>query len=276
MDSEYEACDPGALPSGQLAFVRAIQEKFAAAFAESLADRLETQISGKLTAAQPLSRSAFLESVENGGCLVTLNAEPVRGQALVALSPGLVAYLLRLLLGAPPSSGNDYRAVTEIELYILQELFELLALELTNAWKATGIAFRRASTGAREAAASQGTILVFECRLDFDDTQETFRVAAPAFLARLAALQLTSVAVEESPAPVRGMILNALRGANVTVEAVLTGSTLRMGEFLAIEPGHVLMLSQPVGSPVECRVSGKPKFRGEWIGHGNRQALLLV
>jgi flagellar motor switch protein FliM len=274
--SEYEACDPGALPSGQLAYVRTIQEKFLGAFAANLADRLETPVSGKLTAVQPISRSAFLQSVEDGGCLVTLSAEPVRGQALIALSPGLVAYLLRILLGAPPSSGSEYRTVTEIELYILQEIFESFAIELTNAWKATGIAFRRASTGARETAGWQGTMLAFECRLDFDDAQETFCVAAPAFLGRLAALQLTTVVAEESPAPVREMILRALRGARVNVEAVLTGSTLRMGDLLAMEPGHILMLTQPVGSPVECRIGGKPKFRGEWIDHDNSQALLLV
>ena len=40
--AEYEACAPGALPSGQMAFVRAIQEKFLRGFAEQLADRLET------------------------------------------------------------------------------------------------------------------------------------------------------------------------------------------------------------------------------------------
>ncbi len=274
--SAYEACDPGALPSEQMAFVRAIQERFLDAFAQSLGDQLETQLSGKLAASQTLSRSAFMQSVEDGGCLLTLSAEPVRGQALIALSPGLVAYLLRLLLGAPPSSGNDHRTVTEIELYILQETFELLACELTNAWKATGIAFRRTSPGPREAATWQGTMLVFECRLDFGGAQETFRVAAPAFLARLAALQLSSVAAEESPAPVRGMILSAMRGAKVNVEAVLPGSTLRMGDLLEMEPGHVLMLTQPVGSPVEFRIGGKPKFRGEWIDQGNRQALLLL
>jgi flagellar motor switch protein FliM len=274
--SEYEACDPGALPAGQMAFVRALQEKFIGAFSESLADRLETQVSGKLAGVQPLSRSAFLRSVEDGGCLLTLSAEPVRGQALIALSPGLVAYLLRVLLGAPASSVSEHRTVTDIELYILQETFELFARELTNAWKATGIAFRRLPAGAREAAAWQGTMLVFECHLDFGDAQETFRVAAPAFLARLAALQFISVAVEESPAPVREMILNSLRGANVNVEAVLPGSTLKMGDLLAMEPGHVLMLGQPAGAPVECRISGKPKFRGEWISHGNHQALLLL
>jgi flagellar motor switch protein FliM len=272
--SGYEACEPGALPSAQMACVRAIQQKFLGAFAANLGDRLETQVSGKLVGEQALSRSAFLQSVTDGGCLLTLSAEPVRGQALIALSPGLVAYLLRILLGAPPSAAIEYRTVTEIELYILQEIFDALASELTNAWKAAGIAFRRTAPGSREAA-WQGVLLVFECRLDFADAQETFRFAAPAFLARLAALQLISVPAEESPAPVREMILSALRGAKVGVEAVLPGSTLRMSDLLAMEPGHVLMLTQPVGSAVELRVGGKPKFRGEWIAQGNRHALIL-
>ena len=107
-------------------------------------------------------------------------------------------------------------------------------------------------------------------------SRETFRIAVPAFLARLAALQSASATAEEAPAPVREMILGALRRANVSVEAVLSGSTLRMGDLLAMEPGHVLMLAQPAGSPLECRINGKPKFRGEWIRHGNRQALELL
>jgi len=275
LPSEYAACDPDALPSAETAVVRAIQEKFVGAFAAALADRLETPISGKLVGSQPLSRSAFLQSLEDGGCLVTLSAEPVRGQALIALSPGLVACLLRILLGAPPSSGEEHRTVTEIEIYLLQEIFELLASELTNAWRATGIAFRRASPPARETAAWPGTMLVFECSLDFGDAQKTFRVAAPAFLARLAALQAASVAPEESPAPVREMILSALRGAKVTVEAVLNGSTLRMSDLLSMEPGNVLTLTQPVGAPVEFRISGKRKFRGEWVAHGGRHALVI-
>jgi len=275
-NSEYEACAPGSFPPGQMALVRAIQEKFLSAFAEDLSDRLETQVNAQLDAAKPLSRSAFLRAVESGGCLITLNAEPVHSQALIAFSPGLVAFLLGLLLGAPPSSGNDQRPVTEIELYILREIFELLAHQLTNAWKPAGIAFGLTPAGDTEANAWRGTMLVFECRLSFGDVQETFHVAAPAFLARLAASQLDTTVVEESPAHVRQMIFNALRGGKVTVESVLPGSTLRMGDLLTMEPGHILMLAQPAGSPAECRISGKPKYRGEWISHGARQALLLL
>ena len=274
--AEFEACAPGALPSGQMAFVRAIQEKFLRAFAQELASRLETPVAAHLAAARTLSSGAFLQSGDDGGCLLTLDAEPVRGQAFIALSAGLVAYLLRVLLGAPSTPVEGSRAVTEIELHILREVFELLARELTAAWKPAGIAFRWTSTGAPEAAVDHGAMLVFDCRLDVDDASQTFRIAAPAFLARLAAPQSAPAMAEDAPAPARETILRALRRASVSVEAVLAGSTLRMGDLLAMEPGHILALDQPAGSPLECRINGKPKFRGEWISRGNRHTLELL
>jgi flagellar motor switch protein FliM len=258
-----------------MAFVRAIQEKFLRGFAEELAIRLETPVAGRLAAVQPLSGSEFLQSGDEFGCLLALDAEPVRGQAFIGLSAGLVAYLLRVLLGAPPTPEDGPRAVTDIELHILREVFELLTRELSAAWKPSSIAFRWTSTGAGEAAAGQGMMLVFDCRMDVDEGERTFRIAMPAFLARLAALQ-SAPASEEASAPVRETILNALRRANVGVEAVLAGSTLRMSDLLAMEPGHVLMLAQPAGSPLECRINGKPKFHGEWIARGDRRGLELL
>ena len=274
--AEYEACAPGALPSGQAALVRSLQEKFLGAFVSALAARLETPVTAGIAAVQTLSRAAFLQSGEDGGCQIALDTEPVRDQALVAFPPGLAAFLLRVLLCAPPESSGEPRAVTEIELYILREIFESLAHELTAAWESTGMVFQPAATPASDAGSGQDSMLVFECRVDLDAAQESFRIAIPAFLARVAALQSASAAPEESPAPVREMIFNALRRGNVCVEAALSGSTLRMGDLLAMEPGHVLMLGQPAGSPVECRIGGKTKFRGEWVRHGNRPALLLL
>ena len=275
LPAEYEACVPGALPSGQMAFVSGLQEKFVRNFAKDLASRLEMPVAAELTATQPLSSSAFVQSCEDGGCLLVLGAEPVRGQALIAISAGLVAYLVRVVLGAPPSADGP-RAATEIELHILSEIFESLARELSTAWKDVGIGFCWRSTGASEASAGPDPMLVFEYRMDLDGALETFRIAVPAFLARLAALQSASATAEEAPAAVRELILGAVRRANVGVEAVLAGSTLRMGDLLAMEPGHVVMLFQAAGSPVECRINGKPKFRGEWIRHGNHQALVLL
>ena len=273
--AEYQACVPGALPSGQMACVRAIQEAFLRAFAEALAVRLETPVTAEIVSVEPLYGSEFLKSGDEVGHLLTLEAEPVRGQAFIALSAGLLAYLLRVLLEAPEAPADGSRAVTEIELHILREIFESLAREFAEAWKPSGIAFRW-TPDAGEATAGLGTMLVFHCQLTLDNSRQFLHIAAPAFLARLAALEPTPDAEEEAPGEVRETIFDALRHASLGVEAVLAGSTLRMKDLLAMERGHVLMLAQPAGSPLECRINGKPKFRGEWIAQGDRQALEVL
>ena len=273
---ECQAWIPGALPSAQMDLVRAMQERFLSAFAEELAARLDASVTARLASTQPLSGTAFLESVETGGCLLTLDAEPVRGQLFVQVAPGLVAYLLRMLLGGGPAAAPVPRAVTEIELHILREIFELLAREMTAAWKPAGVAFRYASPNAPEITPAHGSMIVFDFSLDLDEAQQTFRIAIPAFLVRMAALQCAPAAAVETPGPVREMIFNALCGAKVNVEVLLSGSTIRMGDLHAMESGQILMLAQPAGAPVECHIGGKPKFHGEWMDHGDSQALLLL
>jgi len=272
---EYEAFAPGSLPSGQMALVRAIQERFLRTFAEALSARLELPVTAQLSAAGPHCLREFLDSGDQGGCLLTLAAEPVNEHAFAALSPGLVAHLLRLLLGAPHTS-EETRAVTEIELHILREIFDMLSRELSAAWQSAGTGFRWISTSVPETDDTSGTLLVFEYRLELDDGPQTMQVAVPALMARLASLYSIPDAPAEQDSAVREMILEALRRAHVTVEAVLAGSKLRMGDLLAMEPGHTLMLTQPAGSPMECRINGKAKFRGEWVSRGARQAIELL
>jgi flagellar motor switch protein FliM len=231
-------------------------------------------VTAQIISVQPLSGKEFLEPGEPFGYMLTLDAEPVRGQAFIGLSAGLIAYALGVLLGAPPTAGDGPRAVTEIELHILREVLDVLVGELSEAWRPFGVAFRW-TPEADEPMAGPGALLVFDCQLALGDAQYPLRIATPAFLARLAALQSKPDAEEEVPAPVRETILTAVRRSNVVVEAVLSGSTLRMKDLLAMERGHVLMLGQSAGSQCECRINGKNKFRGEWIAHGDRQGIEL-
>jgi flagellar motor switch protein FliM len=272
----YEECAPGALPAAQMAMVRAIQEKCVTAFAEDLGSRLDTQLTAALGPAQSLSANAFADAVETGGCLMGLDAEPIRGQALIAFSAGLVGRMLGSLLGAPPDSNLQARPLTEIEQHILGEIFGSLVEQLSAAWQAAGIRFKWTSTGVGDVIVAPGSMLVFECQLSFAEFQESLRIAVPAFLARLAAIHSAPAAAEQPPGPGREMIFNSLRRAHVTVEAVLSGSSLGMQDLLAMETGHVLVLGQAAGAPVDCLIGGKLKFRGECLAQSNRRALLLL
>ena len=270
---EADACAPGALPAGQTAFLRAMQEGFLRGAIKQIAERLEIPVTGHIDAQQRVSRRTFLHSREEGGYILALDAQPAASQMAIAFSAGMVARLLRILLGAPLSLEESApRAVTEIELHILGEIFDLLVAELNRSWKSSGIRFRPLPAGAPNSASGQETLLVFSCRVDLDEAQEGLRIAVPAFLARLAALHSS----DGKPGEARIAILAALRQARVRVEAMLPGSTLRMRDLLDMEPGHLLMLSRPSGSKLDCLVNGKAKFQGEWVMRGNRQGLELL
>jgi flagellar motor switch protein FliM len=93
-------------------------------------------------------------------------------------------------------------------------------------------------------------------------------------MARIAALE-SRRGSDTARLPVNEDLLAALGKARVEVEAVLTGSTLRMSDLLAMEPGQIVTLGQPANTPLHCRINGVNKFCGELIQNRERAALLI-
>jgi flagellar motor switch protein FliM len=127
----------------------------------------------------------------------------------------------------------------------------------------------------RQAADLEGTALVLNCSLNIQEADETFRVAVPVLAVRLAALQNEQRAAAEvaGETAVRNALLEAMGGATLEVEAFLGGSAIRLGDLAAMQPGQILVLTQPAGSQLDCVVNGKTKFRGEWIALGDGHGL---
>ena len=108
------------------------------------------------------------------------------------------------------------------------------------------------------------------------DVRASFELAVPSFLARLA--EIHSRGRERrasSPAPLQENLLAALSRATVQLEAVLQGSSIRMGDLVAMQKGQVLLLGMPAGSPFDCLVNGKQQFKGEMVATGNHQGFQI-
>jgi len=257
-----------ALPAVQMAQARAIQENCLHALERELTAQLDSPVTATLASVDSLPGG--LGAAEEGACRLTLALEPLRGQAFAILGAGLVSQLLRLLLGAPDRAG--VRA-TDIELHVLRETFEIVTRQLAAAWGSPHVRLHWTATNG--ALPEEEALLVFDCRVAFGGAEESLRFAVPALVARLAAMQTGEAGAEENPAAVRSSLLAALREARVEAEAVLTGATLLMSDLLSLEPGQVLALGEAAGSPLECRINGKAKFRGDWIRQGDKAALQI-
>lgn len=266
------------LPAAQLARLQPVWTKFLTLFAKTLSDKLDATVTAGARSIDTMAMPALLESFESVGSFFHLTTRPVAAEALAGLSYGLVARLLGALLGGTPAAPDERKALTDVERYILGGALDNLAVDLSAAWESAGIAFNyRPQVEENPGSSGGGAVLVFSAEFDLEGAVEKLVIAVPGFLSRLAADKPDGVGVRSGNAPsaVQQTIVSALSRAAVQVDAALPSCSFPMRELLALEPGHVLLLAMPVDSPLELKVAGVPKFRGEWVRQGDRHALLV-
>jgi flagellar motor switch protein FliM len=276
----YDVCNPDRLPAERIAFVDGIHQQFLQSFGLGLASYLDMPVKATPAGIDQLPLADFLADGAEDACIVTLDLASTRGQAWVGLSGKLVFRVLDILLGAPQATAAAPRAtVTDIERHVLRDFFDALVTTLVKAWAPSGISLRMGSIATieqvRQSADLDGTALVLNCMVRLQDEDEKFRVAVPVLAVRLAALQNEQKAAAEvaGETAARTARLEALGGATLEVEAFLSGSGILLGDLAAMQPGQILVLTQPAGSQLECAINGKIKFRGEWIALGDRHGL---
>ena len=276
----YDVCTPDKLPADRVGFVDAIVQQFLETLAQELTAYLDTPVAGIPAEAVQMPLSEFLGGDGAHAAILTLELSPMQGHAWIGLSGGFLFRVLDILLGAPQTATPTARtSITEIEQHVLREFFHVLVTTLDAAWKPSGIHLRMSSIDSadevRKTANLDGTALILNCKTKFGEAEESFRVAVPVLAIRLAALEneRSNAAQVTSETTARAVRLNVLSGATLQMEAVLGGSSIRLGDIATMQPGQILMLSQPAGAQLDCLVNGKPKYRGEWIAHGDRHGL---
>ena len=226
----------------------------------------------------------MLDKAETGGCMIALDLAPLRGYVLLDFPPALLLRVLDILLASPPDAAAGSRgSVTEIELHILREFFDIFIKSLRGAWETVyPIELKLLSTGIEEtrqtvsAGAATKSAPHAAPSVSIGDVQASFEIAVPGFLARLAEAHSRDQASQRRRLrPRRKIFLPRSLGPPVQVEAVLQGASVRMGDLVAMRQGQILMLGTPPGSPFDCLVNGKAQFKGEMVATGNRQGFQI-
>lgn len=227
---------PGQLASASLDLVERIQRHFVTALETDLSEALQVPVAGTLHQTHQLKYSAILDRAEAGGCLIALDLAPLRGYVLIDFPPPLLFRVLDILLASPSDAVAGSRGgVTEIELHILREFFDIFIKSLRDAWAPVyPVGLKLLSTGIEETrqALVTGTnemALATSVGLSIGDVQTGFEIAVPGFLARLAEIHSREhTSRDSSQAPVQESLIAALGKATVRLEAVLQGASVRM------------------------------------------------
>jgi len=273
----------GTVGAGAIELIERVHLTFLQTLQSSLETLLQTQMTIKPGKCTQQTTGAFLASDTVGDVTIALDMETLPCQANMRFPASTLFRVLDILLSAPAGTTTGLRAfMTEIEFHILEEFFNAFAGALTSAWAdICPVTFGRSQMPAHKSGSHDGNqgeeaVVVVRGQLWPEEPDMYFDLCLPGFFVRLADLKANqAAAIHESDLPADTTLLDAVAAANVTLDAVLTGSTIRLGDLITMRKGQIVSLGVPPATSFECLANGKSLFAGGMVVTGASQGFCI-
>lgn len=272
------------IPKSQLRAIHLLHENFARNLASSLSAYLRTYILLNLASIEQISYSEFVEGISAPSCIAYIGLQPYDGTAVLELSPALVFDLMEMLLGGGgKGTTQPKRKITEIEESLVQMLLRIVLQDLREAWKTvTDINFTVQSLASEpqwlHVLAPAEAVVVIAIEMRVGSNSGLLNLALPSiFIKRLRDKfeQLQQVRRAESTERDQVRVSHSILSSRTEFEAVLSGGTMSLGEFLGLEVGRIIVLGsgQPTFSGI---LNGYQKWTGRAVSVGEKRAFQIV
>lgn len=272
------------IPKSQLRAIHLLHENFARNLASSLSAYLRTYLILNLASIEQISYSEFVEGITAPSCIAYIGLQPYDGTAVLEMSPSLVFDLIEILLGGGgKGAAQPKRKITEIEESLVQMLLRIFLQDLREAWKSvTDIDFAVQSLASEpqwlHVLAPAEAVVVIAIEMRIGTNSGLVNLALPSiFIKRLRDKfeQLQQVRRAESTERDQARVSRTILSSRTEFEAVLSGGTMSLGEFLGLEADRVIVLGsgQPSFSGI---LNGREKWTGWAVSVGDRRAFQIV
>jgi flagellar motor switch protein FliM len=233
---------------------------------------------------EQLSFLEFTQCLPSPTSLIALRMRPFDGNAVLEMNPSLVFPVLEMLLGGSGKSSIKYnREITEIEQSILEGVLRIILHDLRSAWAAVAaidfaIESHETEPGLLQFLAPNEAVVAISMEVRIADTSGMMNLGIPSIIVKMLRQkfdQQWSVRKSQATEAERARMLRLLRPAKLQFDARLTGTKLGVQEMLDLKPGDILAFDYPVERPIDLRVNGMLKYKGEVVGTGRKRGLQI-
>ena len=272
---------PDRIAKSQLRAIHQLHDNFVRNLVSSLSAYLRSYLIINLVSVEQLSYSEFLECLPSPTCIASLGLKPYDGNAVLELNSSLIFPILEILLGGDGKlQFSAQREVTEIEQVLLDGLFRLILRDLHEAWTfVTNIDFTLETIETEpqflQILAPTEAVVAVAIEIRIGESVGMMNIAMPSIIIKMMRQkfdQQWSLRKSASTDVEQSRILGLIQTSTLSSEVTLSGPQLLLKDLVNLEEGDILSFEFPAGRPLDLRLNGERKYRGEMVNAGHRAA----
>ena len=287
----YNFRNPKKLTKDQQKVLRAMGEVFARHLASYLAGMTRTYCEVLVVSLEEHPYMEYNNALPDMQVTGVLESNLFKNAMLLDVSNALTFALIERMFGGtivdrePPE-----REFTDIEVALMERIVRrvtALFQEAWTFWPDATLSVRQVETNTRfiKSVAMDDMVTSLVLSISLGPVKGTITCCLPcmglvplleaAVVAQSGTSHSDDADALEAASESRGALLTRLQDATAEVTGILGWTTMSMREVLDLQPGDVIRLDQPVGSPVVITVNGKKWFLGAPGTRKNKMALRI-
>jgi flagellar motor switch protein FliM len=261
-----------------------VHENFARLLQSFFSAGLRTWVQVNVRSTNQYTYSEFTQLLPNPAIVVAFKINPLPGVCLLEISHNIAYAIVERVFGGPGSDEQPQRALSEIELGIIQRIVQDTFSPMQEAWRnvaelqpslegvETNPVFIQTGGPAEVVAAITLAVEIGE-HMGHMTFAFPYSTVEPV-LSKLSPQSWLAEAKNMTPAD-QETLRRSVQEAPLQVTAILGGARVKLGEFIRLQVGDVIPLDARIGSEVPIYVGNKLAFQGTPGVVGNRMSVLI-
>lgn len=267
----YNFKRPDRISKDQMRFLQFIHDRFARNFSSVLSAYLRSIVEVNLVSIDQISYSEFLMSLPDPTCFCVVGIQPIEGKAAFEINPTLAFPMIDRLLGGPGEPLSEMRALTDLEVDILDGVIQRAMEELRFVWSEAMeeiefvVEVKETSPHLIQIVSPNEVVVlvVFEVRIG--EVQGMMNLCIPAIALEPISSNLSQewfTGTREVSEEDRQRIVKHVLNAKVDLNAILGETKITVGEVLDMESGDLIRLPTPMHAQLKVKIGAEEIFKG--------------
>lgn len=282
----YDFKHPNRVSKDQLRTLENMHDNFAGHIGSVLSNLLRAMLDVDLVSVDQITYSEFIMSLMSPSCTFTFTAEPLEGACIIDFNPTLTYAFVERMFGGSGKVIDTGRELTGIERALMNRIVEVVYKELEDAWAhICPIHVKQISLETNpqfvQIVPPGETVIVISFQLKLLQSTGLMTICFPymaleGVIAKLSAqnwIDATKRKTQERDAEInRENLLNL----GVPLSVVLAKSEVRIGDFLNLQVGDIIMTGHKISREVDMYIRGRKKFSGRPGLVGRKRGLVIT